>query len=82
MLCMSMQSMQTCINCNVFNAMHIDAVQANCNDHFHTYLYMWNLQNLWKLLTITTFLVGQYFFHYVLSLFLIWMQSIQKNIDT
>ena len=22
------------------NAMHVDAVNANCNDHFHTYIYV------------------------------------------
>ena len=22
------------------NAMHVDAVSANCNDHFHTYIYV------------------------------------------
>ena len=40
MLCMSMQSMQTCINYNTFNAMNINAVDAKYNDHFHTYMCM------------------------------------------
>ena len=45
-------------------------------------MYVWNLQNLWNLLTIATFLIEQYFSHYVLTLFLMSIQSIQKKIDT
>ena len=46
--------------------MNINVVNANCNDHFHTYMYVWNL---WNVLTIATFLIEQYFSHYVLTLF-------------
>ena len=54
----------TCVNYNVLNAVHVNAVNANCNDHFHTYMFVWNL---WNFLTIATFLVEQYFSQYVNS---------------
>ena len=55
---MSIQLIQTCINYNALNVIHFNAVNGNCNDHFHTYMYVSNLQNL---LTIATFQVHSIF---------------------